>query len=99
MYARATTSVVPPEQQDAAVEQYQNTVPALRNIPGNQGALLLVDRQSGRGIAVSLWEDQRSLEESREEANQQRQQVADRAGMEIESVDEYEVAIWEPAAG
>ena len=99
MYARATTSVVSPEQQDAVVEQYRSTVQALRNIPGNQGALLLVDRQSGRGIAVSLWEDQRAMEESREEANQQRQQVADRAGMEIESVDEYEVAVWEPAGG
>jgi hypothetical protein len=58
---------------------------------------LLVDPNAGRGVGVTLW--QQAMAESRERANELRQQAAASASGEIVSVDEYEVAVWEVEGG
>jgi hypothetical protein len=95
MHARATTVRVGQEVAEQAISQYRDTLPTFRGMEGNRGAFLLVDRVSGRGIGVTLWENEQAMAETREQAEGLRQRAAELARGEIESVVEYEVAVWE----
>jgi heme-degrading monooxygenase HmoA len=95
MFARATTLQAPAEAAEGAVEQYRQGLARFRDIPGNRGAFLLIDRGSSKGIGVTLWESEAAMVESREQADQLRQQAAQQAQGEILSVEEYEVAVWD----
>jgi len=95
MHARATTIRVGEEVGEAAIGQYRDGLSTFRAIDGNRGAFLLVDRKGGRGIGVTLWESEQAMVASREQAEQLRQRAAEQAGGEIESVVEYEVAVWD----
>ena len=52
VYARATTYRGAPEEVQDAIVHYQEGVPSIREISGNRGAFLLVDRSAGRGSAL-----------------------------------------------
>jgi hypothetical protein len=95
MFARATTLRGSADNVDAGVQQYRDTLAQFRQIAGNQGAFLLIDRSSGEGIGVTLWESEEAMADSRGQASQLRQQAAQQAGGQIESVEEYEVAVWD----
>ena len=56
MYARATTYQGSPEDVQEAIVHYQEGISSVREISGNRGAFLLVDRSAGKGIGVTLWE-------------------------------------------
>lgn len=94
MYARATTYRGSPEDVQEAIVHYQEGIPSVREIPGNQGAFLLVDRSAGRGVGVTLWESEAAMHASRKRADELRQQAQEPGG-EGGPVDEYEVAVWE----
>ncbi len=95
MHARATTVRVGQDAAGEAISQYRDALTAFRAMDGNRGAFLLVDRTGGRGVGVTLWETEEAMLSSREQAQQLRQRAADQAQGEIESVIEYEVAVWE----
>ena len=95
MHARATTIQASPEAAEQGIDQYRQALSAFRGIAGNQGAFLFVDRSSGKAIGVTLWESEQAMTESREQADQLRQQAAQQAQGQIQSVDEYEVAVWD----
>ncbi len=95
MYARATTVRVGQDMAEQAIGQYRDALTAFRGMEGNRGAFLLVDRTSGRGVGVTLWESEQAMAETREEAEQLRRRAAEQAQGEIESVIEYEVAVWD----
>ncbi len=95
MHARATTIRVGQNAGDAAIEQYRGALAAFRDMDGNRGAFLLVDPVAGRGVGVTLWESEEAMVESREQAEQLRQRAAEEAQGEIESVVEYQVAVWD----
>jgi heme-degrading monooxygenase HmoA len=58
--------------------------------------LLLVDRQTGNAIAITLWEDESAMRASEERANALRAQAADEMGAgAAPSVERYEVAVFE----
>lgn len=94
MFARATT-LQGSDDVDVGVQQYREALSRFRQIPGNQGAFLLIDRRAGKGIGVTLWESEQAMTDSREQAEQLRQQAVEQAGGRIESVEEYEVAVWD----
>ena len=57
MYARVITSQLEPSTTDEAVRIWQESVtPLLKGRPGFKGAYLLGDRNTGRGVTVTLWE-------------------------------------------
>ena len=95
MHARATTVRVAQEAGEEAIEHYRSALLTFRSMEGNRGAFLLVDPVAGRGMGVTLWESEEAMVNSRDQADQLRQRVADEAQGEIESVVEYEVAVWE----
>lgn len=94
MYARATTLQASPERAEEGIAHYQAGLSAFREIAGNRGAFLLVDRSSGKGIGVTLWTSEEAMQASRQRADELRRQAGEQAGGEIISVDEYEVAVW-----
>ena len=98
MFARVTTIQGSPENIDEAITQYRETLLQFREMEGNKGASLLVERSSGKAIGTTLWESEQAMTDSRERADQLRQRAAEEAQSQIESVDEYEVAVWEPGA-
>ena len=87
MYARATTLRESVEQVEDAIVHYEEGIPPLRELAGNRGAILLVDRSAGKAISVTLWES----EEAMRRADELRQKPAQEAGGQV---DEYDVAVW-----
>lgn len=97
MYARATTLEGSPDGVDEAIRGYEGALSTFRGIDGNRGAFLLIDRGNGRGIGVTLWESEEAMRNSRQRADELRQQAAASVGATVESVEEYEIAVWDIA--
>ena len=101
MWARVTTLQGPAGQSADDVEKTtqilrEQALPAARKIAGFKGLLSLADPESGKGITITLWENEAALRKSEEEANRIRSQAAGLSGSEIVSVDRLEVVIDEP---
>jgi heme-degrading monooxygenase HmoA len=95
MHARLTRLEGSPERIEEGIAQYRDTLATFREFDGNQGAFLLVDRDAGAAVGVTLWESEDAMTQSRERANQLREQAAEQTEAGIKSVEEYEVAVWE----
>jgi len=95
MYARVTTIQGPPASVDESIiVTREKALPQARQIQGFKGALSLVDRTTGKGLTITLWESEESLRTSDEAASQIRSDaVSAISGAEIVSVERYEVAI------
>jgi heme-degrading monooxygenase HmoA len=94
--ARVSSLEGPPENIDKAVRVARDTVlPKARQLSGWKGVISLVDRKSGRGKLITLWESEEALRASEEQANKLRQETAESAGEKIKGVDRYEVAVAE----
>jgi quinol monooxygenase YgiN len=95
MYARFTTVQMQPDKAQEATDLYANSVvPAARQQQGNRGAWLVLDRATGKGVAISLWDTMADLEAG--EANGYYQQQVSQFGplMTAPPVREvYEVAV------
>jgi hypothetical protein len=95
VHARVTTVPGSPADAEAGIESFRsNVVPFARE--RGKGAILLVDRQSGEAIAITLWENEQALRASEEDANALRAEAADRMGAtQKPTVGRYEVAVFE----
>jgi heme-degrading monooxygenase HmoA len=69
----------------------EKSIPAAQQMPGFKGAYWLRDRRTGKGVNVSLWENERSLDASRQQASQIRTQGTQALGLKVVSVEEFEV--------
>ena len=57
MYARVTTTQLSPYRLDESIHiAREQIVPAARQQSGFKGYLMLVDRSTGKGITITLWE-------------------------------------------
>ncbi len=57
MFARVTSATVRIEMIDKFIDIFQNSIiPAAKKQKGYSGAYLFVDRKTGRGKVVTLWE-------------------------------------------
>jgi heme-degrading monooxygenase HmoA len=62
MYARVTTFAIVPAKVDEALDVADTSVfPALQQQRGFKGMLKLFDRQTGKAVAVTLWETEADL--------------------------------------
>jgi heme-degrading monooxygenase HmoA len=97
MFARVTKFEDKPTGLDAAVEQFKRELaPAARKLPGFVRAYLLVDRDSGRGMALTLWDSEEALAAGEREAARLRSDATRaqaRAGLTLWGVERYEVAV------
>ena len=93
MQARVSTYSGWAAQVDDGVRNFEGRMDALRELEGFQGAYLLVDRHGGRVMTITLWSTEQAAEASAERASQLRQEAAGGAGLSIDSVGTYEVAL------
>lgn len=95
MHARVTNLKGTPEDADRGIDDFRaNVVPFARE--QGKGAILLVDRENGEAIAITLWEDEQALRASEDAAVALRAGAADQMGAsEAPAVARYEVAVFE----
>ena len=69
MFARLTTAQIPIEKIDRFIKIYEESVvPAAKLQKGYKGIYLFVDRKTGKGVSMGLWESEEDAianEESR----------------------------------
>ncbi len=74
MEARIVTVQVDVYRMDKAIKIYEESVaPAVRLREGGLGALLLVNRKSGKAISITIWENEEREKEARESGFMQEQ--------------------------
>ena len=95
MHARVTTISGSPAEADAGIETFRaNVLPFTRE--HGKGAILLLDRQGGEAIAITLWEDEEAMRASEESGNSLRAQAADQMGAtQTPTIGRYEVAVFD----
>lgn len=75
------------------------TLPQVRAISGNVGAIGLADRDNGRTSMITLWDSADSMRASEQEADQLRQRTADMSEQKIANVALYDVSMSQTVAG
>jgi predicted secreted protein len=92
MWARVARYEVEPEKLDDAVQGFEGAAEGLEALRGTRGGFLLVDRDEGAAITVTLWESYETLCASEVAAAGLRRQAMSEAQGSIASVSLYEVA-------
>ncbi|MBB3086650.1 antibiotic biosynthesis monooxygenase [Geodermatophilus sabuli] len=96
MYARSTTMMIFPASMDEAIAYMGDEVwPAMRDMDGCVGLSMMCDRESGKYIATSAWEDRQAMQASDEHVHPMREQMVDRfgAGVAEPEIQEWEIAV------
>jgi quinol monooxygenase YgiN len=95
MYARSTTILGDAGSLDDAIAYMRDEVwPAMRDMDGCVGLSMMCDRETGRCIATSAWEDQQAMRASAERVQPMRRHLTDRFGTgEDLEVQEWEIAV------
>jgi hypothetical protein len=89
-----------PESIDAGLEKTRgDTLPKVRAIAGNVGAIGLADRDNGRLSMITLWDSGNSMRASTPEADQLRQRTAEMSDQKIANVALYDVSMAQTIAG
>ncbi len=101
MYARLTTIEGAPDKMDEATRHVQEqTLPQLQQMDGFKGFVALGDRNSGRLVGVTFWEDEEALQATEQEASGVRSGAAEAVGGTVANVEQYEVVVFEaPSTG
>jgi hypothetical protein len=89
-----------PESIDSGFDKTrEETLPKLRAIDGNVGAIGLADRDNGRISIITLWDSRDSMDASTQAANQLRQNTAAISDQKITNVALYDVSMAQTVAG
>jgi heme-degrading monooxygenase HmoA len=92
MFARVSTYQGRPEQLDEMHQEgMEHVLPALEMQDGFSGGLVLADRQSGKVLAVTLWENEQAMDATEDASQWLRIFSAQSSGGSISSVQRYEV--------
>jgi heme-degrading monooxygenase HmoA len=67
-----------------------------QRIEGFFRAYFMVDRESGRGMSITVWETEEALNASAARADELRSRGAETGGATIESVENYEIGMTVP---
>lgn len=96
MFARVSTIQGTPEQAEGATEMFRAQVlPAVAEM-GGKGGVLLLDRDNGKALSITVWESEEAMRESEERGNALRQQASEAVGATAPAgVERFEVVVWE----
>jgi hypothetical protein len=98
--ARVSLLEGPSEAIDAGLEKTRSeTLPKVRAISGNVGAIGLADRDNGRVSIITLWDSGDSMRASSKEADQLRERTAEMSDQRISNVALYDVSTAQTVAG
>lgn len=92
MYARVTAVQGSPDKVDAGIASFNdNVLPAVKAVDGYRAGFLLVDRSSGKGIGITLWDSEDARQKGGEAVEQARAATIKTMGGTVPPVEEYEV--------
>ena len=90
MYARVTHSTGDPAKGDEGIRFIkEKAVANVKTQPGFKGGYWLVDRKTGAGIAITLWESEQAMKATDASARQLVDQVP--SDLRVTGVERYEV--------
>ncbi len=93
MYARVTEVQGSPDKVEDGIRSFNEQVlPAVQGVDGYKGAILLVDRSTGKGLGLTLWEDEDARRRGGEAVAQARENTIQAMGASVPAINEYEVA-------
>jgi hypothetical protein len=96
-FARVTRFEDSPERLSAAIEQFRKDLaPIAKRLPGCEGTYLFVDKETGRGMAITLWRTEEAMVGGEDIAKNLRSRASTEqreAGLTLWSVEHYEVAV------
>jgi hypothetical protein len=97
MHSRVTRFKVPPDKFDLVIRAMQGRVDAgaqrYEDFHGFAGETLLIDRDREEALLIAYYQDSASMALSAERAQHLPEQIAGGLGVQVLSVDEYEVAV------
>ena len=100
MHARVSTYQGSPNLTQEQFEEMDrhdraNILPLVRQMEGFRGVIALLDRQRGKSLSITFWESEQAMRASEEDADRLRQQSVEAASETVESVERYEVSLFE----
>ncbi len=96
MYARITSTQFSPYRLEEAINVSRDRiVPAARQQPGFKGYLMLIDRSSGKGLTITLWEEEADREVSGPDSDYYREGIGRLVPFLTEApmVEDYELVV------
>ncbi|MFG3618785.1 hypothetical protein [Nocardia sp. NPDC047654] len=91
--ARCTWVQVDPAQVDRLADMFKMEVlPQTEMLDGFCSASLFIDRDSGRAVGATVWENRQAMDDSREQTNQIRATATQRVGANVLEVGEFDLA-------
>jgi hypothetical protein len=94
MYARVTPVEGSPEKVEDGIHAFKDKIlPTVQGVSGYKGSFLMVDRSSGKGIGISLWESEDARRAAGEAVASAREATIQAMGGTVPPVQEYEVAV------
>jgi heme-degrading monooxygenase HmoA len=93
VFARLSTYDIPEGRIGEATESFADALAQIADCRGFNEAYFLVNRESGRGVAVTFWEDQDAATASRLAATRLRTAAIGAVDGEVVSAEEFEVRV------
>jgi heme-degrading monooxygenase HmoA len=92
MYARVTVVQGSADKVEQGIDSFNGSVlPAVKGVDGYRAAFLLVDRNSGKGMGITLWETEDARRRGGEAVEAARAATIAAMGGTVPPVEEYEV--------
>ena len=92
MYARVTVVEASPDKIEQGIESFKSAVlPAAQSVAGYKAAFLLANRQTGKGIGITLWESEDARRRGGEAVDEARAATIRAMGGSVPPVEEFEV--------
>jgi heme-degrading monooxygenase HmoA len=92
MVARTSTWAGSPETLERWAEHAEQQVkPFVSTLPGNAGAVFLIDREHSTGLTLTLWESDEAAAETDKNAEQSRASTVAATGIELVERGRWEV--------
>jgi heme-degrading monooxygenase HmoA len=95
VHARVSTYELAVEKLEDGVYEFREAIARIRELDGFREGFLLVDRENGQAVTITLWENAHAMMSSRVAASRARSDAARAADGEVKSSAEYELVVRE----
>ena len=91
MYGRLTIIDGNPDRLELLPEPQEQAIPREDEMPGLRALYCLIDRETGRGASLSIWDSREAMDASEERMGEQRSQAEANAAATFVAVERMEV--------
>lgn len=94
MFARVTVVQGSADKVEQGIESFKTQVLAtVKTVPGYKAAFMLGDRQTGKGMGITLWESEEARRKGGEAVESGRAATIEAMGGSVPPVEEFEVLV------